>query len=566
MENLSLSQKFIDSIAQLKSDTLRHNTDARQHLDSGEVSPKLYDKFVELVAFYNSKTLTEMKNYISLAMLQRMRNLFPYFFSILPNRLLVKVNPQIQLQRPLKIHLGEKISGYSISSVNKNKEELFMENISEAHIMPFDIKDVDFNYDTKSIEIDFKSSEPFFIDCKAFSLWINYNNDINSSIIIYELLLKHYTKASLHVEFSDGEKATYPLLFFFDRRYKAIHPNANVQMLLNSPAFFLFVKVKFPNELLINKKPIKNAKMAIKTTPLITEYEMKKIFDVNIIAVLNIHNEFAKVIEYDATQESYPLIHPKSNSFLPYFIRTVTYTTVDENENMINGKIYPEIFISKHGEKKNNILKDYSDQAEDDKAAEEHGKYNKKYHDCNYHLIYETEVLAKRYRQISFNMPYYIMQAKISVNADWLQLFEINTSNFNLEFYNKQIGSFKLEHLHYQKFCDLNSHINSRNVLALLKLHNCSYFSLDDFKLLLNTLIAPDSVFNFLIYNLIDLNVNKKNKQACAYELIFKETDSSSRCYADILVKGVQRFLNSNLGFTKKIVLSAVFKAVKEEK
>ena len=565
MENLSLSQKFIDSIAQLKSETLRHNKDARQHLDSGEVSPKLYDKFVELVAFYNAKTLTEMKNYISLAMLQRMRNLFPYFFNILPNRLLLKIKPQIQLQRPLKIHLGEKISGYSISSVNKRKEELFMENISEAHIMPFEIKHTDFNYDTKSIELDFVSSEPFFIDCSAFSLWVNYNNDINSSIIIYELLVKHYTKSSLQVEFTDGSSKTYPVLFFFDRRYKAIHPNANVQMLLNSPAFFLFIKVKLPNELLINKKPIKKAKMMIKSTPLITEYDLRKVFDINIIAVLNIHNEFAKVIEYDSTQESYPLIHPKSNAFLPYFIRTVTYTSMNEKEEVVNGKIYPEIFISDHGEKKHNILRDYSDQAEDDKAAEEHGKYNKKYHDCNYHLIYETEVLAKRYRQISFNMPYYILQGKISVNADWLQLFEINTSNFHLEFYNKQIGSFELKYLHYQKFCDLNSHINSRNILALLKLHNCSYLALDDFKLLLNTLIAPDSSFNFLIYNLIDLNIDKKNKQVCSYELIFKDTDSSSRSYANILVKGVQRFLNSNLGFTKKIVLSAIFKAVKED-
>ncbi len=564
MEHSSLSQKFIDSIAELKSETLRHNNDARLHLDSGTVSPKLYDKFVELVAFYNAKTLTEMKNYISLAMLQRMRNLFPYFFNILPNRLLLKIEPQIQLQRPLKIHLGEKISGYSVSSINKNKEELFMENISEAHIMPFKIKNVDFNYDSKNIEIDCVGNEPFFIDCGAFSLWINYNNDINSSIIIYEILTKNYTKASLNVTFMDDTTQNYPIRFFFNRRYKAVHPNTNIQLLLNSPAFFLFVKIKLPNELMINKKPIKKIKIAIHSTPLITEYDLNKIFDLNIIAVLNVHNEFAKVIEYDSTRESYPLIHPKSNSFLPYFIRTVTYSSLDESDNVINGKIYPEIFISEHGDKKRNILRDYSED-DDDKEAKANGLPNKKYNDCNYHLIYETEVLAKRYRQIAFNMPYYLLQAKISVNADWLQLFEINTSNLHLEFYNKQIGSFNLKYLHYKKFCDLNSHINSRNILALLKLHNCSYLELDDFKLLLNTLIAPDSVFNFLIYNLIGLNVNIKNKQVCAYELVFKDSDASSRAFADILVKGVQRFFNSNLGFTKKIMLSAIFKAVKEE-
>ena len=518
-----LSEKFIESLSVLKSRLADNVTDD----DAGVNLQGIYEKFIELVAFYHAKTTEDTKNYITEAMLQRMRNLFPYFFNMLPNRILTKIIPQIALQRPLPVNIGEQVNGYTISSEEKPvKQDIYMKNIMDCLVLPFDLSFCEYNYDKKVLEINFRGEEPFYLDTTYFHLWINYNNDTATGIIIHDKLSVKF--GYLEVFYTDKSSQVYPVEISTAGGYEALHPNAKSQLFLNSPEFFLFLKIKIEQGL-IDNKTIASMKLQLPVSPLIAKYDVNRIFHLNLMPLMNIHTEFAEVISFNSAEGCYPLIHPLKDEFIPYFIHTVSYESGKQK-----GKISSELFTSDNNE-------------------------------ATFRLVYESDLLSKRYRQIALDMPLDILEAKISVKADWVQVYEINPSNVSLEFYNKQIGSFKLSTILCRKFKDINDFIKSGNILGLLKLHNCSYLTLGDMRLLINTLISKESIFHFLTYDLIDLELHHDEEisNLSYYSLVFKESNEENHAFAVKVVKSVEDFLNSNLGFSEKIVLEPIFRAVK---
>ncbi|MCP3966195.1 MAG: hypothetical protein GY750_04495 [Lentisphaerae bacterium] len=519
--NFEMGKRFIESLSDLRSGI--DLTAVKENRDIS--SPGLYEKFLELVAFYDAKTEENTINFFMESKIQRMRNLFPYFFSVLPNRLLVKIKPKLQLLRPLPIHVGEKLAGYSFSpDASHERQNVYCENILENHVLPFECSKSWYDYDTKQVKIQLAGPSPFVFDIDNFFLWINYTNDAIRSIYLYSLM-KEAKIGTIEVSYNSGRNEVFDISTATHAHY-AVHPNTNIRMLLNSPEFSLNLNVVIKH-FIKSDEPISNMTVSLQVNPLIARYDLDKIFHVNYMPLLNMQTEFAEVINYNAAEESYPLIHPQSDDFMPYFIRTVTYEAKEGS-----GKVQPEIFTTPP-------------------------------RGASYRLVYESTLLNKRYRHIELNLPPDLLETQVNVQAEWTQLFEIDPHSLMLSFYNKQIGSFGIDPIIYKKFCDMTEFVSSGNILGLLKLHNCSFLRLEDFKLLLHTLINSTSVAFPLIHDLLAVHVEQKEPYFCIYKLVFKESDLKNQSLVELLLNGLEHFLNSNLGFQRKCLCEAVFKVTK---
>ncbi|MCP4176317.1 MAG: hypothetical protein GY756_00955 [bacterium] len=502
---------------------LRKEFDFKSVKEHKMISYSVYSRFLEMIAYYTSKTIEDSINYINEAKRQRMKNLFPYFFNILPNRFLVEVKPKLDIIKPLKINIGEKIIGRSGLGVKENTEDVHCTNVLDTYILPFIISESYYDYSAGNIILKLTNKTPFIFDIDNFYLWVDYKKDLTRSIYIYDLI-KNCCTGNLVIHYVNGEKKIFSINLSSDLIYK-MHPNLNVKLLMNSPDFFLAFKVNIQNYIQSDQH-IRDIELRLLSSSIIAKYDIKRIFHINYLPLLNMHKEFAQVVEYDSLKESYPLLHPVSDNFYPYFIRNIKLDT-----NELNKKITPEIFI------------DPSD-------------------DFSYKTLSPSSLNNIKHQHISISLPTRILKSNISILAEWTQLFEVDWNDIVFNFYNKQIGMFDINTISYGKFNDLDQFNNTENILSLLKLHNLSLLKIDDFKYITNALISSDSVFKNFSYELMGLETGKDN--LCNYKLVFKKVNHMGQSLIRLMVVGLESFLNGNLGFDKKVKCTAVFKTLKK--
>ncbi|MCP3965278.1 MAG: hypothetical protein GY750_05705 [Lentisphaerae bacterium] len=528
MKNLEIGKSYTEILSELHSTLDLPVARAGHGIDLQELSTK----FLELVAFYCSNTLTETRNYIEEAKIQRMRSLFPYFFSVMPNRFLLKVVPHYTLTKPLVINYGEVLTSKNIlkrGQIQRSKKTVppvYCQNILDTTIVPFDKLESDYNIVTKSVEIRFRGNSPFLLGSDSFDLWINYGQNTSESTFLYSLFnRKAYGK--LKVRYVDNKVRIFKVKPEFICDYK-LHPNFNVKLLLNSPEFFLKIRLnilKLQNML----KKVKDITLSLHADPIIQKHNLQKAFHVNYLPIINVQREYAQVIEYDSTKDSYPLLHPVSDSFFPYFVRSVVYDSESQG-----GRVLPEILSPRKTE-------------------------------SSYKIISKSNLLGKRYDHLALNLPEESMKSNVSVLAEWTQLNEYNLNWMEFSFYNKQVGAFAFDNILYHRFIKPTSSNYSGNILGLLKLHNTSVLQLEDFKLLLQILVSKDSALRQLTYDFLELHILCNDKSCCIYELIFRESEAQDHAMIELMVDGLERFLKSNLGFEKEVTCKVRFKAAQKD-
>ena len=120
MKSKVTSKSYTETLTELHSLFELPNTNTGRDVDLQE----LCNKFLELVAHYCSNTLDETRNYIEETKMQRMKNFFPYFLSILPNRFMVRAKPNFSLARPLKINYGDILTAENKPQNSQDKKKV----------------------------------------------------------------------------------------------------------------------------------------------------------------------------------------------------------------------------------------------------------------------------------------------------------------------------------------------------------------------------------------------------------------------------------------------------------
>lgn len=493
---------------------------------------ELCDRFLELLAFYSSNTLDKTRDYIEEAKMHRIKNLFPYFFNILPNRFMVKTIPNFSLAKPLTINYGEILTAKAIpqrGQLKRNKKSLpvvHCQNILDTTVVPFNKMIPDYNIAKKALEIKFSGKSQFIMGEKPFDLWINYGGNPTESIFLYSLFYKR-ANGKIRIRYADNQISELTVKPEFNPEF-TMHPNFNVKLMLDSPEFFLRIRLNILN-MPTSIKKIKDFTLFLHADPAIQKYNLNKAFHVNYLPVINLHREYAQVIEYDSTKDSYPMLHPVSDSFHPYFIRSVTYDTGSKS-----GRVLPEILSPRKSE-------------------------------SSYKVVSQSNLLGKRYDHLAINLPEDVLNANVTVLAEWTQLYDHDLKNLEFTFFNKQVGSFEFEKILYHRFITPASSNYSGNILGMLKLHNTTVLQQEDFRLLLQILVGKESSLRPLINDFLDMKIISNNRDCCKYDLIFRESDVHNHAMVEMMVKGIEDFLKGNLGFEKTVTCSVRFKATQKD-
>ena len=495
----------------LKSDNKTKN--------SSFLSDTTYQNFKELTALIMYNTELSRDNYINELLLQKMRNIFHYLFESVPNCLLLQIKPLIEINRSLKLNIGERIIGKS-SGFSSDDEVVYLSNIYDSQILPIKNLDAYYDYNESCIKIRLSNNKQFILDTEIIDFWINYNHDVISSIMIYNIL-KQTPSCKIKFIYTSDNVAEHSALLNFEPTY-SIHPNSKTKMMFSSPEMFLVMQLKI-NDFLKSAEQIKYIEATIPCSPFIDKYKIKNIFHINYFPFLNTYSDYAELIEFSPIKEEYPLISPMSDKYVPCFIKNVEYTN--------SGKIIKL----------------------DSEICNTTRNLN------TYKISYNSPFISKKYNSIHLNLPENILSSEIRVLADWVNLSELEIEKLNFSFFKKQQGAFSINTISYKSFSDIETSNNIAKLMKLLKIQNLHTYTKEDFIFIFKLLIPLNSSFIHQIYNLNQLSLNYRDDNIFEYILDFKKTNNINHTLINYMVSILQIFLNYNFGIEKKIICKTKF-------
>lgn len=270
-------------------------------------------RLTEAMAFFAARTRMAGMRSISSTLIRFFQQYFPYMLTPLPSIAIARVTPTRQLAEPVFYPAGTELS-----VTTESGQTGIFNMTSSVNVLPFSPTRFSLlMLPERGFRVVMEYSAAFTRNDNigTLSFFINYLNNFENSSLMFYNIRRHIKKVSVVFdekanEFSEGEKCdiSYGLP---ENRYEDEHPLAKERNFFHFPWIDLYLNIRLANTphswrtfsicLDIDHKWPKN---------LVLNQDVFQLFTVPLI---NIRKDAAQPLICSATQEKYPLRHPRLN-------------------------------------------------------------------------------------------------------------------------------------------------------------------------------------------------------------------------------------------------------------